>query len=408
MNSRDRLPTRYERKREIILEAAARLFTAQGLGGTTLADVAQSVDLTTTSITYYFRRKEELIAACIERTLSAIEGLLSEAGSASTPRGRLELFIRLYFDLQARIATGEHQAYINVWDVRVFSFNGADASGIALARLLRRMRRSFIESSAGRLSHADISARTLFVFSTFAWAVEWLKRFDPDEFGRCAAVVSDLLVAGFASGERDWSVEAVDVPLEAMRRNEVSRDAFLRAATQLINEQGYRGASVDRISAKLHVTKGSFYHHNATKEELVAECFDRSFAVIRAVHRAAPQGSGSGWERLCRIAASLVAYQCSDRGPLLRYHALAAMPDHLRPKLATEFGRLTQRTAGVIVDGIVDGSIRPLDPVIAAEIVGGMIDAAAELGRWQRGRSVDALIGHYVRPSLTGLFTSAR
>lgn len=408
MNSRDRLPTRYERKREIILEAAARLFTAQGLSGTTLADVAQSVDLTTTSITYYFRRKEELIAACIERALLAVETILGEAERGTTARERLALFVRLYFDMQARIATGEHQAYINVWDVRVVAANGTEQSSSALAKLLRRMRRAFIDSGAGRSSHAEVSARTLFVFSTFVWAAEWLKRFDPDEFGRCAAIVTDILIGGLAGDGSAWRCDGLDAPVEAMRRTEVSRDAFLRAATQLINEQGYRGASVDRISAKLHVTKGSFYHHNATKEELVAECFDRSFAVVRAAHRAAPLASGSGWDRLRRVAASLVAYQCSDRGPLLRYQALSAMPDHLRPKLAAEFARLTQRTSGIIVDGIVDGSIRSLDPAIAAEIVGGMIDAAAELGRWRRGRSMAALVEHYVRPSLTGLFTSVR
>ena len=46
--------------------------------------------------------------------------------------------------------------------------------------------------------------------------------------------------------------------------------AFLKAATRQINEHGYRGASVDRISASLNVTKGAFYHHNEAKDDLVA------------------------------------------------------------------------------------------------------------------------------------------
>ena len=53
-------------------------------------------------------------------------------------------------------------------------------------------------------------------------------------------------------------------------------DAFLQAATFLINEQGYRGASVEKISARLNVTKGSFYHYNDNKDDLVANCFERS------------------------------------------------------------------------------------------------------------------------------------
>ena len=67
-------------------------------------------------------------------------------------------------------------------------------------------------------------------------------------------------------------------------------EAFLRAATALVNEQGYRGASVDKISARLNVTKGSFYHHNDNKHDLISECFDRTFAVVRRALSLAEDG----------------------------------------------------------------------------------------------------------------------
>ena len=60
----------------------------------------------------------------------------------------------------------------------------------------------------------------------------------------------------------------------------MSREDFLQSATMLINDQGYVGASVERISAALNVTKGSFYHHLNTKDELVAACFHRSVDII--------------------------------------------------------------------------------------------------------------------------------
>ena len=44
--------------------------------------------------------------------------------------------------------------------------------------------------------------------------------------------------------------------------------------------------------------------------------------------------------------------------------------------------RLSQRFAGLIVDGIADGSIRPADPGIAAQMINGMISAGADLSRW--------------------------
>ena len=55
-------------------------------------------------------------------------------------------------------------------------------------------------------------------------------------------------------------------------------------ATLLVNERGYHGALIDKISAQLHVTKGSSYHHhhyNDNKQDLIFTRFERTFAVLR-------------------------------------------------------------------------------------------------------------------------------
>ena len=48
----------------------------------------------------------------------------------------------------------------------------------------------------------------------------------------------------------------------------MSRETILLAATRLINSRGYRGASVNKISEALNVTKSSFYNHNDAKDDL--------------------------------------------------------------------------------------------------------------------------------------------
>ena len=45
--------TRFERKREMILEAASAIINELGVKGMGFADVAERVGLTTTSVTYY-------------------------------------------------------------------------------------------------------------------------------------------------------------------------------------------------------------------------------------------------------------------------------------------------------------------------------------------------------------------
>ena len=104
---------------------------------------------------------------------------------------------------------------------------------------------------------------------------------------RATARLTDILANGIAAPSvrpiRFPSVIAMEANSGAKKSAQgapLSREDFLQSATMLINDQGYVGASVERISAALNVTKGSFYHHLNTKDELVAACFHRSVDII--------------------------------------------------------------------------------------------------------------------------------
>jgi AcrR family transcriptional regulator len=167
-----------------------------------------------------------------------------------------------------------------------------------------------------------------------------------------------------------------------------------------VNEQGYRGASVDRISAKLSRTKGAFYHRHETKADLIAQCFARTFEVTHRAHRTAAAAPGDGWTRLCALTSLLVRYQLSPHGPLLRYTALAAVPAAMRPGLMADYARQSERLAGMVADG----SLRPVDPAVAGQFLTGMINAAAELAKWSPEATEEGAADLFVRPAMLGLF----
>jgi AcrR family transcriptional regulator len=230
----------------------------------------------------------------------------------------------------------------------------------------------------GAFSRSEQNVRANLLLRLVLWSRHWLPRYEPEDYARAAERMADILREGLAAPGVDWRPhEAPVFSLKGSGPVEVSREAFLRAATQLVNEQGYHGASVSAIAARLNVTKGSFYHHNDTKADLVGECFERSFDVIRRAQRGAMEAGGTGWDQMTATVQTLVRYQLSDEGPLLRTTALAAMPETLRPQAGRALDRLTERFAGMIVDGVADGSIRPVDPSIAAEMVNEMISSAA-------------------------------
>ena len=75
---------RFRAKRDAILAAAAEAINEQSAKGMTFADVARRVGLNTTSVTYYFKRKEDLAAACFENTLERLHAMLDEALAEAT------------------------------------------------------------------------------------------------------------------------------------------------------------------------------------------------------------------------------------------------------------------------------------------------------------------------------------
>ena len=396
---------RYERKRESILEAAALLFNAHGLAHTTLADVARSVGLTITSITYYYRKKEDLAVACLMRAMSIVDSLIDQAEAAAGPAERLTRLLNVHCAWRADIAQGRAAVDVNFWDMRALTGPAADTAKSAFVALFRRLRALFCDPDGPKFSRAEQNARAHLVFTVLIHSKGWITRLETSDYPRAAARTADILLHGLAGPGQAWAPRALAFAKRRSDGSEVSRASFLRAATELVNEFGYHGASVDRISARLNVTKGSFYHHNENKGDLVAACFDRTFAVIRSAHAAGLAQNGDGWSRLCAITASLLRHQLSEDGPLLRLSALSATADDLRPELLATFTRLSEKTAALISDGIADGSIRPVDTMIASELVTGMINSAAELSRWSPATTMDTAAERFAKPLLTGVFS---
>ena len=121
----------------------------------------------------------------------------------------------------------------------------------------------------------------------FWWPV-WSLRYSVRDFARLEDRMFDIFARGLAAEQGDWSPLPLESgPWRGTAGEGETADAFLRSATVMINQRGYRGASVNRIAAALNVTKGSFYHHHNAKDDLVFECFEKSYDRLSAVQIAA-------------------------------------------------------------------------------------------------------------------------
>jgi len=392
---------RFARKREAIIAAATVILNRQGVKGATLADVAASVGLITTSVTYYFKKKEDLAAACFLSSIERLDALVTEALREATPHKRLHRLLDLYLSLDREIRQGEAPAIAYLSDVRALGDDVLEPVWLALLDLYRRLSSLFYPG--GAVDQRGAMARAYVLMEQIFWSPAWLFRYDLDDYPRVRDRMFDILAHGLAVPGAAW--DPILLPNACASAVTTGQETFLLAATRLINQRGYRGASVEKISAQLNVTKGSFYHHNDAKDDLVVACFERSFEVIRRVQTAGQQLPGSQWTRLSSIARTLAEHQLSDQGPLLRSSALSALPEPIREQMVEQSSRISSRFAAMISDGIADGSIRPVDPAIAAQMLNATLNAASDLRASQSGVTREEVGAFYAKPMLMGLFS---
>jgi AcrR family transcriptional regulator len=273
---------RFEKKREAILDASTEILNHQGVKGLTLGGAAAAVGLSTTSVTYYFKRKDDLAAACMMRGVSWLQATAETALAEASPSARLHRLLELYFERLRLTAVGEAPALPVLADIRALNNPQRTEVMEAFLRLFRKVRTIFDAPELSWLGRGRRTARTHMLLEQLFWANAWLRKYDPEDYPRIRDRMFDILTHGLAIEGAVWDpAPAPLAELAARDSQELSRDTFLLAATRLINARGYRGASVDKISAELNVTKGSFYHHNDAKDDLVVACFDRTFEVMR-------------------------------------------------------------------------------------------------------------------------------
>ena len=391
---------RFRAKRDAILAAAAEAINEQSAKGMTFADVARRVGLNTTSVTYYFKRKEDLAAAAFENTLESLIAMLDVAAEEATPKDRVRRYLALNMDRLGRIQRGEEKAFAVLSDLRATEEPMRGRLMAGWREVFRRTRLLWGPTSSRAQTDLNGARAHVLLENTF-WLPIWLTRYEPDQYGRVEERLMDVFAHGIAGKDARWSPTLLDLSQDEA---EPGREAFLLAATRLINELGYRGASVQKIASELNVTKGSFYHHLDAKDDLVIACYRRSFDTIADAQSRGEAEGGSYWHKLSSTVATLLDVQFAERGPLLRTTALSGLPVGVRNAMVDRSNGIARRYAGMMMDGIGEGSIRAVDALIAAQALMALQNAAFDMRKWASTMPRERAIAMYASTLMFGLF----
>jgi len=160
------------------------------------------------------------------------------------------------------------------------------------------------------------------------------------------------------------------------KQNEIKRDAFLQVGSQMFNQRGYMGASLDDVAEQLDVTKGAFYYHIKNKEDLLYQCFKRSLELIADMIERAGKDGQNGAEKVEFALRYLFNVQLGEDGPLIAYRCLPSLSNERRNEILQQTQANSDRLGQFISEGIKDGSIRNVNPDIIEHAIAGTIDLA--------------------------------
>ena len=83
-----------QEKRELILEAALDVFSANGFRGSTIDQIAEAAGMSKPNLLYYFRRKEDIHETLMQRLLDTWLAPLRELDDVGDPITELKSYVR--------------------------------------------------------------------------------------------------------------------------------------------------------------------------------------------------------------------------------------------------------------------------------------------------------------------------
>jgi TetR/AcrR family fatty acid metabolism transcriptional regulator len=148
---------------------------------------------------------------------------------------------------------------------------------------------------------------------------------------------------------------------------ESTRQRILDAATDVFSEKGYHGAAVDDIVKASQTSKGSFYFHFPSKQDIFFSLVDRFIvSLARSAEMAIAQEKGA----LAKVNAALdTVFTTFSRHRNLAKILLVGgvgLGKVFDERLLATHARFASIIKGHLDDAVIEGSIPPLNTEITA------------------------------------------
>ena len=156
------------------------------------------------------------------------------------------------------------------------------------------------------------------------------------------------------------------------RRGADTRTRIMEEAAGAFAQAGYDATSVAEVCQRAGVTKGAFYYHFPSKQDLFLELLDDWLTDLDAQFREARAGAETAPEALKRMA-TMARETFEGSGDqlaiLLEFWTQAVHDREIWEAASRPYHRYRTFFAELIQAGVEEGTLRTDDPQMAAEIL---------------------------------------
>lgn len=156
------------------------------------------------------------------------------------------------------------------------------------------------------------------------------------------------------------------------QRSEETRLQLMQAARDQFARLGYDGASVEGICRSIGLSKGAFYYHFPSKGAIFHALLNEWLAGLDTQLQTFLSSERSVPEGLVQMAAVARQIFESAQGQLpmfLEFWREASHEPQVWQTVIDPYRRYTELFAGVVSRGVTEGSLRPVDPQLAARLI---------------------------------------
>lgn len=160
--------------------------------------------------------------------------------------------------------------------------------------------------------------------------------------------------------------------LTLQSRAETTHARLLQVALDLFSRNGYDATGVAEICSAAGVSKGAFYHHFPSKQAVFIALLESWLTALdRDIHAVFLPGEpvAAGLMRMAGILHQVFETASPHLPMALEFWSQARRDPTIWQATIAPYRRYQQTFAGIIARGVEDGSLKPVDPTLAAQLI---------------------------------------